>query len=308
MLDALELLTSLLAFGVVTTSNQLAHLLRSLLQNVAVAALGLCLGAAASDGGETFGGAGLALLLSATAFLIQWAAWLPSFLARTERFYDLIGSVTYQAIAVAAVFATKTRDARTLMLTAMVFVWAIRLGTFLFRRVHQTGKDGRFDEIKNDWARFLLAWTTQGLWIVVTVSAALAAITSGHKQPIGVVGVIGALVWAAGFAVEVAADRQKASFRADRANEGRFITNGLWSLSRHPNYVGEFMLWTGVAIVSLPALYGWQHLTLISPIFVYALLTRISGIPILERRADQRWGDDPDYQAYKEATPIFLPF
>ena len=308
MLDALELLTSLLAFGVVTTSNQLAHLLRSLLQNVAVAALGLGLGAAASDGGDTFGGAGLALFLSATAFLIQWAAWLPSFLARTERFYDLIGSVTYQAIAVAAVFATKTRDARTLMLTAMVFVWAIRLGTFLFRRVHQTGKDGRFDEIKNDWARFLLAWTTQGLWIVVTVSAALAAITSGHKQPIGVVGVIGALVWAAGFAVEVAADRQKASFRADRANEGRFITNGLWSLSRHPNYVGEFMLWTGVAIVSLPALYGWQHLTLISPIFVYVLLTRISGIPILERRADQRWGDDPDYQAYKEATPIFLPF
>ena len=114
---------------------------------------------------------------------------------------------------------------------------------------------------------------------------------------------LGAVTWAAGFAVEALADRQKAIFRADPANRDRFITTGLWAWSRHPNYCGEILLWVGVALVAVPALAGWQLVTLISPVFVYLLLTRISGIPLLESRSDAKWGDDPAYQAYKASTP-----
>ena len=103
------------------------------------------------------------------------------------------------------------------------------------------------------------------------------------------------------------ADRQKQAFRADPANRERFIETGLWGRCRHPNYLGEIVLWTGVALVAWPALAGWQRATLVSPVFVFVLLTRISGIPLLEARARRRWGSDPAFLAYLERTPRLLP-
>ena len=91
------------------------------------------------------------------------------------------------------------------------------------------------------------------------------------------------------------------------ANEGRFITSGLWSWSQHPNYAGEILLWAGIAGIALPTLRGAQLATLISPLFVFVLLTRISGIPLLRARAKKRWGNDPDYQAYVARTPTLVP-
>lgn len=111
----------------------------------------------------------------------------------------------------------------------------------------------------------------------------------------------------AGFAVEVVSERQKRRFRQDPANAERFITTGLWAWSRHPNYVGEIVLWVGIALIAIPALSGWQFITLISPLFVYLLLTRISGIPPLESRALKRWGKDPVFRAYMARTPVLFP-
>ena len=118
---------------------------------------------------------------------------------------------------------------------------------------------------------------------------------------------VGLAVWAIGFGIEVVADRQKREFRRQPGNRGRFITTGLWAWSRHPNYFGEITLWTGVALLAAPVLSGWQYLTLVSPLFVYLLLTRVSGIPLLEARAEERWGSDPAYRAYRDRTPpLFL--
>ncbi|MEM9656608.1 MAG: DUF1295 domain-containing protein, partial [Actinomycetota bacterium] len=105
---------------------------------------------------------------------------------------------------------------------------------------------------------------------------------------------------------EVVADRQKSTWRADPANAGTFITGGLWSWSRHPNYFGEFLLWVGIAIIAIPVLQGWQYLTLLSPVFVYVLLNRISGVPLLERKADRKWGGQEDYETFKANTPVFF--
>jgi steroid 5-alpha reductase family enzyme len=152
-----------------------------------------------------------------------------------------------------------------------------------------------------------MAWTLQGLWVLLTLACALAVLTARRSLEIEVFAVVGSLVWALGFAIEATADAQKSRFRADPANRGRFIDVGLWRWSRHPNYFGEVTLWVGVALVALPVLEGWQYATLISPCFVYVLLTRISGIPLLEARGRKRWGDDPAYRAYCERTPALVP-
>jgi steroid 5-alpha reductase family enzyme len=133
------------------------------------------------------------------------------------------------------------------------------------------------------------------------------AITTTLRKELDLFALIGTLVWVFGFAIEVAADTQKGRFRADPENKAKFIRTGLWAWWRHPNYFGEIVLWTGVAIIALPVLRGWQWVTLIPPVFVALLLTRNSGVPILEKRADKRWGGQEDYEVYKERTGADSP-
>ena len=249
------------------------------------------------------GGVPVLLLCAAIAFAVNWAAFVPAYAARTERYYDLVGSLTYLSLLACGVVLAEP-DARGWLLAGMASVWALRLGSFLFLRIHRAGSDRRFDEVKQDFGQFLVAWTLQALWVFLTLCCALAAITSADPRPLGAWGAVGAAIWAVGLGIEVVADRQKSAFRKDPANKGRFIQSGLWAWSRHPNYCGEIVLWAGVAVIALPVLSGWQYVTLVSPVFVYLLLTRISGIPPLEKRAEEKWGDDPQYRAHVERTPV----
>jgi steroid 5-alpha reductase family enzyme len=197
-------------------------------------------------------------------------------------------------------------DARSWLLLGIISIWTIRLGVFLLRRVLAAGEDRRFRDIKPSFARFLLTWTIQGLWVSLTIAAALAAITTMSRRDLGLIGLLGFLVWLIGFGIEVLADQQKSKFRADQQNAGKFIDTGLWSWSRHPNYFGEIVLWIGVAIIAIPVLSGWQWLTLISPLFVVILLTRVSGVPMLEQQADEKWAGQADYEDYKARTSLLI--
>lgn len=262
---------------------------------------------AGSDGSVEVGDIPLFFLCGVVAFAIQWVVFVPSWIRRTEMFFDLTGSATYLTVVILALVLNEDADARAILVAVLVAAWALRLGTFLFARVRAAGFDRRFDDLKQSFPRFLMTWTLQGLWVFLTLAAGLAAMTSADREDLGVFAIVGALVWAVGFAIEVTADRQKSAFRADAANADRFITGGLWAWSRHPNYFGEIVLWTGVTLIALPVLSGWQWVTLISPFFVTLLLTRVSGIPLLEARARNTWGDDPEYQAYVERTPVLIP-
>jgi steroid 5-alpha reductase family enzyme len=262
---------------------------------------------AGSQNGVRVGGIPLFALTATFAFVVQWVVFVPSYMAQTEHYYDLTGSLTYLTLVIATLLLAGSFDAQSVVLTLLVSVWALRLGSFLFLRIKRQGVDRRFDTIKPSFARFLMAWTLQGLWVFLTLSAALAAMTTDAPTPLGLAGFVGMALWAVGFAIEVVSDRQKRLFRQDPANEGRFITTGFWGWSRHPNYFGEIVLWLGVALIAFPALSGWQYVTLISPLFVYLLLTRVSGIPPLESRAEERWGEDPEFRAYKARTPVLLP-
>jgi steroid 5-alpha reductase family enzyme len=269
--------------------------------------LAVLISIAGGAGGMQLEGISVFAMCALLAFLMQWLMFIPAYKFQTERYYDLTGSVSYLSVIVLALTQVDTLDSRSIILALLVSIWALRLGSFLFTRILKDGSDSRFDEIKPVFWRFLNAWTLQGLWIIVTVGCALAAITAGQKVPLGVLGISGVLVWLIGFIIEVVADQQKRRFRSDPSKQGKFIQSGLWAYSRHPNYFGEILLWIGMAIIAYPALVGWQHATLLSPFFVVLLLTKVSGIPLLEAKADVRWQGNLNYQDYKARTSVLIP-
>ena len=282
-------------------------LAKSVLINVAVwliaLGLGVALGVQAVDVGSFNG----VLLLMMMAFVIQWVMFIPAYLGQTERYFDLTGSLTYIAMVIGA-WATHGNPATVQWLVGLlVVIWAVRLGSYLFARMLRDGKDGRFDDIKPNPVRFFTVWNLQGLWVSVTTAAALVVLTTSSAVAFNVWTLLGLALWAFGFAIEVIADEQKRRFKRDPGNHGKFIQQGLWARSRHPNYFGEIVLWSGIAVISLPVLASWQYMALISPIFVTLLLTRISGVPMLEKRADERWGTQQDYRNYKARTPVLVP-
>ena len=284
---------------------------RSNTQIVAAIVIAIVVGAlvswAGSDSGSTVNALPIFALCGALAFVINWLAFIPAALKQTERYYDLVGGITYISVTLFAVALSGELDLRATLVAAMVMFWSLRLATFLFRRISRDGKDSRFDNIKNRPLRFFMAWTIQGLWVLLTAAAALAVITGGVREPLGAIGIAGIAVWSIGILIEIVSDRQKSNFRSNPDNKGKFINTGLWAWSRHPNYFGEIVLWTGMAIIAVPVLHGWQWATLISPVFVTFLLTKVSGIPLLEEKADQRWGGQDDYEEYKRRTPVLVP-
>ncbi len=281
----------------------------SLIAIVAALVIGALVALAGSQNGASVGGIPLFAVAVAAAFVIQILAFIPAFLLRTERFFDLTGSATFFVISVVLVLLTPMPDARSWILAGMVMLWAARLGSFLAMRVHKAGSDGRFDEIKGSPLRFLQVWVIQGAWVSLTAAAAWIAISTdaAARPPLGWLSIVGVVVWALGMVVEIVADAQKSAFRKDPSNRDEFIRTGLWSRSRHPNYFGEIVIWVGVFITAAPVLTGWQWVAVLSPLFVILLLTRVSGIPLLAARAEKKWGDRADYIAYRDSTPVLVP-
>ena len=268
--------------------------------------IGVLVALAGSSGGLRWGGFPIFAWGALLVFLVQWVVFVPSWFAHTEHFFDLTGSLTYFAVVALTLLSRGSVTPYSLLVATMVTAWALRLGAFLAARVRAAGSDSRFDAMKYRFAWFLMTWTLQGLWVLLTAGAALAAITSPEDRQIDAFALLGVALWAFGFGIEVAADEQKRRFRARPENLDRFITTGAWARSRHPNYFGEILLWFGVAVAAFPSLSGWSMVTLVSPLFVWLLLTRVSGVPLLEAAADRRWAGNPEYETYKAATPVLL--
>ncbi|MFT4816304.1 MAG: steroid 5-alpha reductase family enzyme [Pseudohongiellaceae bacterium] len=263
---------------------------------------------AGAQGSIEANGLPLFLICASVGFILHWVLFVPSFIAQTEHYFDLTGSMSYVSTIIVAYLFHPNMDARSLVVCALIAIWAIRLGSFLFLRVKKDGKDRRFDEVKTKFFRYMFTWTLGGAWVFITMAAGLAVITSSNQVALDGFFYAGVALWVLGFGIEVIADRQKAKFRRISENKGKFITEGLWSISRHPNYFGEIVLWLGIAVVALPTLVGWQYVTLISPIFVAFLLIKVSGVKLLEISGMERWGDDPAYINYVASTPSLVPF
>ena len=242
---------------------------------------------------------------------LQWLGWIPASIGKTERFYDLTGGLTYLIVIGFSLWAgsqSEPPSLRELMVSVLTVIWSLRLSSFLYRRIHRTGKDGRFDQLKTSPIRFLVPWTLQGLWIFLTMIVVIVINSQADSAPaFGIWDGMGLSIWIVGFGFEVIADRQKTVFNAEPNNQGKWIDSGLWSFSRHPNYFGEILLWTGIAFFGVSCFTGLERVAWISPLFIYLLLTKVSGIPILDKRALEKWGDSPEYQKYRENTPALIP-
>ena len=241
------------------------------------------------------------------AVLLQVIFFIPSFLLKTEKYYDLVGSLTYIATTSLAYFSVENKTMIDSIIYFYVMIWASRLGIYLFRRVRKDGKDVRFEKAKMHFFWFLQYWMGQALWVSLTACAAIIAILSPEEDTLPVLAMVGMSLWITGFSIESISDYQKRVFRENNNPNEAFIHSGLWARSRHPNYFGEITLWTGIAVIALNTLTGVEYATLISPIFVYILLTRMSGVNLLERIADERYGDLEEYQRYKRNTPVLVP-
>ena len=241
------------------------------------------------------------------AVLIQFAIFLPSFIFQTEKFYDLTGSLTFISVTSIAYFSLDNPSTIDTILYLYVIVWAGRLGIFLFRRIIKDGKDERFDKAKKKFFWFLQYWMGQAAWVVFTAGASILAILSPVEVELEVIAFIGIFLWWSGFLIEVISDYQKRKFRETSDPKTEFISTGLWARSRHPNYFGEITLWVGMAVISLSSLSGIEYVTaIVSPLFVYLLLRKAEGVPMLERIADERYGELSDYQEYKANTPVLM--
>ena len=240
--------------------------------------------------------------------IIQIIFFIPSFILKTEKLYDLIGSTTYVIVTSIAYVSVDNKTTTDTLLFLFIIIWATRLGTYLFRRIQRDSEDVRFEKAKRNFFWFLQYWMGQALWVSITSCAAVIAILKPESSTLNIYNYIGIIIWIFGFSIEVISDLQKNKFKKSQNTNETFISTGLWSKSRHPNYFGEITLWSGIYIISLSSFSGIDYLSIISPIFVFILLTRMSGINMLEKIADDRYKHLDEYLEYKENTPKLIPY
>ena len=275
--------------------------------SLVVLSLSLLIATAANQGSVSISDIPLFGFAVALSFIIQWIVFIPSFLNKTEHFFDLTGSLTFISVVLITLMLIPEIYVRDIVIALLVVIWATRLGSFLFLRVRKDGGDGRFTIMKTKFWWFLMTWNIQGMWVFLSLAAGLAAMTSAEKVEADIFLIVGLVVWVLGFSIEVISDGQKSKFRSKMENKDKFITSGIWSWSRHPNYFGEILLWCGITIIALPVLQGWQFITLISPIFIIILLTQISGVRLLELRGKKKWGENEEYRKYLRNTSVLIP-
>ena len=242
-------------------------------------------------------------------FLIHLLIFVPSYFFQTEKFFDLTGTISYVSSVLFIFFKSNTLESinlGSLVLSTFIIIWSLRLGIFLFLRIKKAGKDRRFNEIKKSFSWFFMTFSVSGMWVTICSICALTGIANGII--FSSTTIIGIIIFTIGFTIEIIADSQKTKFRAMDDNKDKFISIGLWKYSRHPNYLGEIILWLGISLISFSSLEGFQYITLISPIFTYLLLVNVSGINLLEKSGEKKWGHLDSYKSYKENTPRLIGF
>ncbi len=250
----------------------------------------------------------LVCLLIAVAFNLMMFAI--AFSNKSDKITDLSYCATFIVIAFAAYLRQPPFSPIKTVVLVLVTLWAVRLASYLVVRVHKIKRDKRFDGIREDSVKFGSFWLFQAMsaWLImVPCIAILSRVDSGERLPASTG--IGLTVWLIGFVFEAVADRQKFAFINKKSNQGKWINTGLWRLSRHPNYLGEITMWIGLYLCIGSYLTPQMRLiSLVSPLWIAFLLLFVSGIPKLEKSADERWGKDKDYKQYKRDTPLLIPF
>jgi len=232
--------------------------------------------------------------------------FIPAFIYKTDKLTDISYSITFTALAIFGFYRSAHNNLDKLILI-LVLLWAIRLGGFLFIRINKIGKDVRFDGMREKFLPFLRFWLLQGATVFVVMLAALLGYT--QKSPnINFISWVGVIVFLSGLLIEAIADAQKFRFNSNIKNKGQWIDVGIWRSSRHPNYLGEMMVWSGMYLLVVPSLNTTELLiALLSPMYIIGLLLYVSGIPLLEKSAQKKWGNQKEFNQYRDEVPVLIP-
>lgn len=241
------------------------------------------------------------------SLFIQAIFFTFAFIFKTDKLTDLTYGLTFILLSVIAVIASKDISIHKGILLSMIILWATRLITYLFYRINKMKKDSRFDEMRSKFFKFAQFWFLQGIsvWIIMLPSSLF--LVKLNDINISVVSILGVIIWFIGLTIETTADIQKFKFKNNPKNKGLWIQSGIWKYSRHPNYFGEILCWIGIFLFISPALNGWEYLTIISPLYITTILLFVSGVPILEKRYNERYKDNEEYQGYKRTTSLIIP-
>ncbi len=248
-----------------------------------------------------------AILVSlAVSLAVNGAFFAVAAARRTDAVTDLSYSLTFALLAVALLFTGARRPVQHVA-ALLVVVWAARLGTYLLKRILRTRVDHRFDGIRDEPLRFARFWSLQAITVAVVMLPVTYLLDRDRPHGFGAWQLAGASLWLAGLVIETVADAQKSAFKAKPENRDRFVASGLWRYSRHPNYFGELLVWWGLFVYAVTALDGAAFAVVAGPLFITVLLLLVTGIPPLERSADEKYGDDAAYRDYKRRTSILVP-
>ncbi len=254
--------------------------------------------------GGALGGAAVAV----AALMV--GTWLVSLALKNASIVDITWGLGFVVVAwVSALRADGAAGAASLMV-AMITLWGLRLGIYLFWRNHGKGEDYRYVAMRRHWGeRFWLislgtVFGLQGvlMWVVslpVQMSHVGAAVDGVLSTALVVAG-LG--LYLLGLCFEVIGDLQLTRFKADPANAGQVMRTGLWRYTRHPNYFGDACVWWGIGLVGLSVSGTWW--ALLGPLVMNILLVRVSGVALLERSLRKR---KPDYEEYVRMTSAFVP-
>lgn len=240
--------------------------------------------------------------------VFNMAMFLIAFRNKTDKLTDISYAATFIGLVMYNLVVASELTVYKWILAFMIMLWSVRIGMYLFIRINKTGKDRRFDGMRENFWRFAGFWLIQAITVwAVLVGSSLYFITGA--KPITGFMVAGIIVWFAGLIIEAIADFQKYQFIQDKKNKNKWIQSGVWKYSRHPNYFGEILVWFGVYVFVVSGLTGSDQLfAMASPLFITFMLLFVSGIPLLEKSADAKWGKDSAYKKYKKSTSVLVPF
>jgi len=243
-----------------------------------------------------------ALAVLATAAALTWAISVP---LRNVAIVDSLWSLMFLMAAIVYAVTVADPGPRTSLVLGLVGLWSLRLAIYITARNRGHGEDPRYQAIR---ARNGPNFALKSLYLVFLLQAVLAWIISlpllgaiAGDTPLGVLDWAGAALWAVGFYFESVGDWQLARFKADPANRGKVMDQGLWRYTRHPNYFGDFCVWWGLWLVALGAGAWWS---IVGPIAMSVLLLRVSGVALLEKHIGKR---RPGYAEYMRRTSAFFP-
>ena len=248
----------------------------------------------------------IVFIFAITILSLNSVFFIHSYFFKSDIFFDLVGSFSFLSIGIASLLLLPDIDANQILIFFLLVFWSLRLGPFLFLRRIGAGNDERLSEYFKSPISLYFLWCMNSLWVFFTSLSMIIIFSSKTPYDFGLLQWLGLIIWVFGYIIEVISDSQKNKF--NKTNKGKFINIGLWKYIRHPNYLGEIIIWFGIFVISLNYIESFSSmLSILSPIFVYILLRYLSGVPQLEKRGDQKWGDLKEYVKYKEKTGIIFP-